>query len=198
MNTPLLSIVIPTIGRDSLPDTLVSIRNQAPSSEIEIIVVEDTFNTTRSFSVGALCDDYDAWYMRYNAGYHEEGHPQTQYGYEQAHGQYLWNLGDDDVMIPDIWSALRKRLDGVPAVWPVMVQARLYPSPRRGDQAVPVVLWSDVGDVRRGRITGQNLICPNVKGKIGLWGDDFEHISRTLALYNNEAVWSPIVVAECF
>jgi hypothetical protein len=197
VSRPLCTVVIPTQGRPSLLATLESLRPEHHDGErAEVLVVANTHGPLLS-DVAATCRAFGVTYLEHDAGYHDWGHPQYRYGYERATGSHILCLGDDDVSVegafPTIRAAIRESEPG-----PLLFRVELHPSPTRGDQAVPVVLWSDVGDLRRGRVTGQNLCCPNVAGRIGDWRDDFHHIAETIRLWEGRVTWRPELIARMY
>lgn len=195
MSRPLLTVVIPTQGRSTLPRALKSIRSQA-SHEVEILVVADT-HSPLLMDVAALCRDECAIYLEHDAGRHNWGYPQLNYGYERAQGAYLLNIGDDDVMVPGAPRAITRAIGDVGS-GPILFRAELHPSPNRGDQRVPVVLWSDVGDLRRGRVTGQNLCTPNDPSRLAQFPDDFTQMVDTIDRWGGLVTWRSEIIVRMY
>lgn len=104
-DAPWLSIVIPTIGRDSLSDTLDSIDAQPASllDGVEVLVVGDTYggHTTQLEGVRsylALEHPLGRYrFLEHDGGMHMYGQPQRTYGARQARGDWVWFTQDDNV-----------------------------------------------------------------------------------------------------
>jgi hypothetical protein len=79
----------------------------------------------------------------------------------------------------------------------LLFRALMHPSVSRpcGD---PLLLWGQRGLIRRGRVTGQNLIAPNVPAKLGRWIDDYEHLEQTVNLWDGLVEWRDEVIAKCY
>jgi glycosyltransferase involved in cell wall biosynthesis len=194
---PILTVVIPTQGRETLHRALASIRAQAGPEDVQLLVVADTHSVLQG-PVRSIAAELQADYAEHDAGYHDWGYPQLDYGYKRASGRYIMNIGDDDIWLPGAYGAIRLALGQQLSPRPLMFKAELQPSPNRGDQRVPVVLWSDRRDLRRGRITGQNLCAPNVQSKLGRWTDDFSHTIETINLWNVGVDWIDAVICRCY
>lgn len=108
MSRPLFTVVIPTIGRDSLPKTLASIPAAIENDLVEVIVVADAHgnNAYNLHKIEADARRFGARYLEVDAGYHDVGSPQLQAGYAAAEGQWILNCGDDDIyepLFPELW-----------------------------------------------------------------------------------------------
>lgn len=192
------SIVIPTIGRDTLPRTIESIRSNAQSGKsAEIIVVADTHGPLRS-DVRSLAKRYGAAYHEVDAGFHDWGSPQLQHGYGVATGDFIQNMGDDDVMEPFAFETMKRAIDSLDAMVPLMFRTVLHPSPVRGN-TVPVVLWHHPELVDKA-ITGQCFVIPNDEAKIGSWSIlvDFGFITDTVRLWDGRVEWRTEVISQCY
>lgn len=199
MNRPFLTVVIPTQGRSTLSRAISSIRSQmgAGAGAVEVLIVADTHSGLIQ-DVKSLAESFEAHYTEHDAGYHDWGYPQLGYGYAHAEGRYIMNFGDDDIWLPGAFDTIRLAIGSQDRQRPLMFKAELQPSPHRGDQRVPVVLWSDREDYRRGRITGQNLCAPNVPGRLGRWGDDFSHTIETINSWDGRVDWIDSVICRCY
>lgn len=197
MSRPLVTVVIPTQGRATLPRALASLRPEHHDGvRAEVLVVADTHGPLLS-NVARAAGQYGARYLELDAGRHDWGYPQLNYGYEHASAGHLMNIGDDDVMIPGSLRAIVRAIgDSEPG--PILFQAELHPSPNRGDQRVPVVLWSDVGDLRRGRVTGQNLCAPNDPSRLGRFPDDFTQMTDTIDRWGGQVTWYPATIVRMY
>jgi hypothetical protein len=96
---PLISVVIPTIGRHTLETTIRSIRKQANIGQVEILVIADSHNNRFEKPLQdsqKLCISEHADYHEFDGRQHCFGHPQRGYGQRIAHGQWVAYLQDDD------------------------------------------------------------------------------------------------------
>lgn len=195
---PFLSVVVPTIGRQSLPDTLASIRRQAIPAEI--LVVADTFELDPDIrsAITREAARWDARHLEVDAGYHDTGSPQLQAGYAAATAPWIVNCGDDDVYEPLAFLTIKRAITEVGEIVPLMFRTVLHPSPVRGNQQ-PIVLWQHPTLTNR-NITGQCLVLPNRQDKIGRWDIlvDFGFITSTIELWEGRVAWRTEVVSQCY
>jgi hypothetical protein len=193
MTRPLLSVIIGTQGRATLPRALASLHD----ARIETIVVADTHGPLLS-NVAETAHLFGARYAEHDAGYHDFGHPQAQIGQEMARGSWLAYLGDDDVWLPGAVDTIAGVIARLPTPAPIMFRSLMHPSPSRpcGDT---MALWR-IPTITRGYVTGQNIVCPNDPERLGTWGDDFDFIERTVGLYGGPSavLWRSEVIAECY
>jgi glycosyltransferase involved in cell wall biosynthesis len=92
MSNPLVSVIIPTFNREKYLDSAIqSVTNQTYSN-IEIIVIDDGSNTNYAESI---CSKYANCYYYYkpNGGISSA----RNYGIEQARGEFIAFLDDDDL-----------------------------------------------------------------------------------------------------
>lgn len=191
----MFSVVIPTIGRDSLPKTLDAI-----PSGVEVLIVADTHGPLLT-DVRAIAEAYGARYLEHDAGYHDTGSPQLQLGYAEATGRYIQNMGDDDVMEPYAFEAMQRAIEEVGEPMPLMFRTVLHPTwpdPRRGNRQ-PVVLWGDP-EIRDKNVTGQCFVTPNDQSKIGRWDIlvDYGFIESTVALWGGKVAWRTEIISQCW
>lgn len=191
-----LTIVIPTQGRHTLPRCLESLLpDRHAGVRAEVLVVADT-HSPLLMDVEALCREYGVTYLEHDAGYHDWGYPQLRRGYEVAQGAYIMNVGDDDVYVP---GALPASLNAIEEVGegPIMFRAEMHPSPNRGHRGAPMLVWTE-RRLEEGIITGQNLVTPNVPGRIGGWSCDWKHALETVALWGGLVHWRDEIIARCY
>jgi glycosyltransferase involved in cell wall biosynthesis len=192
---PDLTIVIPTQGRATLPRCLASLWAQFHDGyRAEVLVVADT-HSPLLMDVRAACRAEGVTYLEHDAGYHDWGYPGLRYGYEQASGSHILNIGDDDAYIPGALPAIMAAIEEV-GEGPVMFRAEMHPSPNRGNGR-PVVLWSQQR-LEEQVITGQNLATPNVPGRIGGWSNDWKHALETVALWGGLVHWREEIIVRCY
>lgn len=181
------TVVIPTIGRETLARTLESIDPRLAS----VIVVADTHGPLLS-DVEKIAREYDASYADLDAGAHDTGSPQLHLGYQLAGGTYVMSCGDDDVYEPDAFETILSAMGDHPAMFKVV----LYPNEQRGN-TTPAELWSEPA-IERFKVTGQGFVTPNVKPTMGRWVDDVTFMRETVALHGGRIDWREEVIARCY
>lgn len=195
---PLFTVVIPTLGRDTLERTLSSIRGQRTGNLAEILVVLDSFDADAATMIATMetCGLYGAIYSEHNAGRHDTGSPQLALGYSQAKGQWILNCGDDDVYEPFAFLAMQRAIEHDVTTRPLMFRTVLHPAQQRGDQRESIVLWQEPR-IERGRITGQCFLAPNVPDKLGRWVDDVTFMAETVERWGSVG-WRTEVISQCY
>jgi len=198
MNRPTFSVVIPSLGkRMTLYRTLDSILGQTDCAEA--IVVADAYEMDPDTLRGlrAVCEGYGARFLAHDAGHHDAGSPQIALGFEHARGTWLLNAGDDDLYVPGAFDAMRRAIDDQADRRPLLFRAELHPAPHRTN-AAPVVLWDREGEIREGRVTGQNFCCPNDPDRLGRWVNDWTFIQTTVAAYDGRVDWREEITCRCY
>lgn len=196
-----LTVVIPTKGRPTLLRCLQSIAVQTVKPDV--LVVIDTFGPTpegylTKEEVIDECAEFDVRSVYYNAGYSDWGYPQLEYGYLMGDcHSFIMNIGDDDVLVEDVFDKVMVVTESN-GIKPYLFQAELHPSPHRGNKE-PVLLWNDHDrSITRGKVTGQNLVVPNIPHLFGRMVDDFEFIRATIERWHGLVQWVPIVTSRCY
>ena len=192
-----LTVVIPTQGRATLPRCLESMRTDLQGGyQAEILIVADT-HSPLLMDVEGLCHLAGVTYLEHDAGYHDWGYPQLQVGYERAQGDYILNIGDDDVYETGAFTVIRQAIAELDSPRPLLFRALMHPSVSR-PCGNPLLLWGQRGLIKRGRVTGQNLIAPNVLERLGTWVDDFIHLEQTVNLWGGLVEWRDECIARCY
>jgi hypothetical protein len=193
---PELTIVIPTQGRHTLPRCLESMRPEFHGGyRPQVLVVADT-HSGLLMDVKAAAQAIGAEYLEHDAGTHNWGYPQLQYGYERADGDYILNIGDDDVYEAGAFETIRRVIDDVGA-GPILFRALMHHSATRSIGG-SLLLWRDRGNLERGTVTGQNFAMPNVPGRTGFWWDDFCHMEAVIGAWGGLVHWREEVIARCY
>lgn len=192
VSKPLLSVIVPTIGRSTLTRTLQSIRGQAGSDVCEILVVADTHGgdfVVDLADVPQVCAEYKARYLEHDGGEHCVGQPQRTYGATQATGTWLHWLQDDDIWLPDAWASIAQSIHLGPTC------PRLF----RVITQWGFTVWNRQS-LRLGNIDADCIVTPNVPDKTAPWGmeytGDYVMIRDTAELWGGQVVWEMPLIAE--
>ena len=199
MTTPLLSVIIPTVGRPSLARTVRSLQCQCSWLSWEAILVGDTHSGKWAPDLPAAdalaARDPHLRYVEHDGGVHAWGQPQRNFGATVARGRYLAWLGDDDLYLPGAFDAIGKAI-------------RSLDEPRvllfRWIAPWKQVLWHTAGFLgdEPGHIDAECIVCPNVPERLGTWTlryqGDFDFIQETIACWGGleRTIWQPEVIAQ--
>lgn len=121
--TPTLSVVIPTLGRDSLKRQLDSLLPQLNRQD-EVIVVADALGDYSkasdivcmcSYNKAVTCSSVNGGFPAVHFSKTDNtvsslGSAQRNQGIEQAIGHYIWHVDDDDYCSPDAVKTIRNAL----------------------------------------------------------------------------------------
>lgn len=183
-----LSIIIPTMGRETLRRTLESIRPQLMPDD-EVLVVSD------GLAYSDFWEDVKEW----SAEFKElscidprscYGHAQRNFGLSAATKHYVTFCGDDDVYDQDAFSVVREAIATNPG----------RPLIFRVDTWSCGLVWHDevleVGNVDCG-----GFVVPNDKERLGTFSyryeGDYDFINGTLRGYPEGPVWRPERIQVC-
>lgn len=204
MIKPMFSVVIPTVGRRSLPDTLASI-----PPEVEVIVVADKFEPKPDFErIYYMCRMRPGTrYLELDVGKHDTGSSQIDFGMRRAEGEYLLNFGDDDIYEPFAFDKMKRAIEMERHRWthydalPFMFRVALHPTwpdPRRGNRNIAVI-WRFPAVIDK-NITGQCFVVPNKPDLLGNWfgNVDLEFMQTTVANYDGICVFREEIIAQCY
>lgn len=184
---PLLSVVIPSIGKPGLESTLRSVRQQPDGDMVEIIVVGDTLDGPLP-GVETLAMKYRACYIPHAGTAHCWGQEQRQAGMAHATGRWLSFLADDDIWYSGALAAIRS-----------LVLHASRPQLFRVQHWIGRLIW-DIPTLASGHIDANCIVTPNDPLRLGEWGmryeGDFDFIAGTAARYDG-VDWRPEVIGIC-
>lgn len=165
------SIVIPTIGRDSLRDLISQLVPQLGIGD-ELVVVSDG----PSPRARAIAERWPGWVRYHERGpTHRWGNSQRNHGVSVAKGTHLMFLDDDDRVNPGYIDVSRKVASEHPD------RILMFRMSRKGG-----ILW-DLPRLKESHFSTQMFVIPNVKGKLGTWSEryagDADFFMSTLAFY---------------
>jgi glycosyltransferase involved in cell wall biosynthesis len=185
---PILSLVVPTIGRPGLERALASVAAQPEADRVEVVVVADTHG--REVAAPDLAAFRHAAFHRLDARVACYGHPQRNLGIRVASAPWLAFLDDDDAWTEGALGAILAGIAGSPDR-PLMFRMA-YPD--------GTVLWRRRA-LAVGNVGTPMFVCPRHPDLLGHWGlryeGDFDFFSTTLARYpegRDALVWRPEVV----
>jgi hypothetical protein len=169
------SIIVPTCGRRSLARTLASLKNQVAADKDEVLLVTDGCqpHAARLFAASGLpgrCIEM--------AATHDYGGTQRNRGMDEARGDYLLFMDDDDIYTPDALETVRTALHDAPGC-PHLFRMRYAADGR--------VLWHG-RDLVLGNVSTQMIVFPN-QPNLKRWDSLHGHDHRFIV--NNLPLWPP-------
>ena len=196
---PLLSVIVPTVGRPSLERTVNSLLRQGEWLPWEAILVGDTHAGTWTPQLGRAADLAARYsehlrYVEHDGGCHAWGHPQRNHGATVARGRYLSWLGDDDIYVRWAFETLAQALGGREDAPRVHLFRWIAPWKQ--------LLWHTAGYLEESHIDAECIICPNDPEKLGTWTNryqgDYDFIRETVDRWGGleRVIWQPEVIAQ--
>src|SRR5579862_6289083 len=183
MGRPVFSVIVPASGRDTLMQTLKSIR-RADRGDIEVLVIGDGDQPVSEGIVGQF-----GWgAARYIAGpqTRQWGQTQRMLGMVEARGDYLMFMDDDDVYRRRAFTHVRRAVAADPGRV-ILFRMRRYDA----------VFWQRPV-IERGQVATPQFVVPNMPGNLGSWltgreASDYSFIRETVGLLG-EPVWNRKVI----
>lgn len=186
---PLVSIIIPTIGRPTLGGLLDSIPNDPA---IEVIVVGDSHGHHFDAEILTARNRYltpHCYWHEHDGGKHAWGHAQRNYGMRAATGTWLIFSQDDNIFAPDAFDLIREAIEKQPYPRPLLFRIMTWQAG---------IVWKTPRLVL-GDIDADCIVVPNIPDKLGHWGDryngDFDFIQSTYNLWWGDVAWRPELIA---
>lgn len=148
-----LTVITPTVGRDSLRDTLASIAPQLRKGDEHLVIGDGS-----QPDAAAICAEF---VVSYHDGPSSRtyGTLQRDYGIDIAKGEYVAFCDDDDVFTPDALDTIRAAIAEHPNT-PLLFRMA---TPYYG------VLWADKA-VREGNVGTPMIVTPRYDD-LPLWHD---------------------------
>lgn len=186
-----LTIVVPTIGRDSLQNTLDSIKSQIRQFDQVFVVADGTFPHSQD-----LVRKYGIQFGYFNIpdGPHNDwGARARNYGMSFAKKAYISFMDDDDEYLPGAFEAIKNAVHEFPGQ-PFMFRMK------HGDRTI----WNSK-EIKMNNVSSQMVVVPNDQGRLGQFTDryegDFDFIRSTADLYfpdQNPYIWREETIAVLF
>jgi hypothetical protein len=191
MRTPWLSVVIPTIGRDSLEHTIASLDAQPESAGLEVLVVADTFGGTTPALERArekIQASRHHW-VEYDAGFHMVGQPQRTYGAHLASAPWVWFSQDDNIAAEDALASIEMVIDNETKRRPLFFRFRSF----WGE-----LLWREPY-LALGNIDADCLVFPRPIAQNVQWGlryeGDFDAARAAFQLARGDVAWVDQIIS---
>lgn len=189
---PLLTVVVPTIGRATLPRALRSIREQVGPETVELLCVGDTHGDEFRLALAAvpgLCAEFAARYVAHDGGQHCVGQPQRQRGMAEARGRWVMWGQDDSRWLPGAWAAIRASLRTHPH------GPRLF----RVQTQWGFIVWQQRA-LAEGNCDADGICVPKDPARLGAWGrryeGDWDFLRTTVALWDGALHYETALIAE--
>ncbi len=195
---PRLSIIIPTCGRESLNDVILSIFRNGGTKVDEILVVGDGPQPMSRRIAGLMSSISGFPEVRYfeHGPHRQTGGPQRNFGMTQATGTHLIAIDDDDLYVNDALTIVRQAILEHP------LNVLLFKEESKVVRHSWGVVWKDK-EIRRGNVGTQMVVAPNIPGRVGQWGstyeNDYDFIRSTVDLLprkDADVVWIDRVIVE--
>ena len=188
---PWLSVVIPTVGRDTLQMTLDSLSAQPECEGVEVLVVGDTFGG-RTPALEQACIRVElagyTW-LEHDAGLHCVGQPQRTFGARMAKAPWVWFSQDDNVAARDSLAAIEAAIDQQVSARPLFFRMRTH----WGRD-----IWRSP-DLMLGNIDADCLVFPRAIAKQVEWGlryeGDYDAATRAVELSGGDVAWVDEIVS---
>lgn len=188
-----ITVVVPTVGRESLKKTLVSLGWQRWRKDDQILIVGDGRQDRAREMVQS---DSRFTYVEVpgpgNSWGHSVRNEVNRLGL--ATGSHIVNLDDDDILVQDAVSTICEEIEKTPNV-PLLFQ---MDARNRGLGFV----WSKPWGIVDRNVSSACIVTPNVKEKLGRWDEtkyngDLSFVQETVGLYSGAVRWVPFVTTIC-
>jgi len=188
---PWLSVVIPTIGRDSLQMTFDALGAQPECAGVEVLVVADTYGgNTDELTRARLRTELAGFnWLEHDAGFHCVGQPQRTHGARQAHAPWIWFGQDDNVPAKDSLALIEQTIDAQEHARPLFFRMRTF----WGSE-----VWHEPM-LSIGNIDADCLVFPRAIAKQVEWGlryeGDYDAAKHAYQLSDGDVGWIDEVVS---
>lgn len=195
MTTPTISFIVPTAGNPKIEYCLASIVPQLSDGD-EVLVVGDTvdgpLDATEEIVNSFKPSQGKVIYLPAPRNtQHSWGHREINYGMHNAIGQWLSFNDDDDIWSPGSAKVIREAAE-LAVDRPILFRFLTYHG---------FIAWTSRTLFMQDQVGGHCIVCPNIPGKVGQWGDhyqgDWTFIEETVNLHGGPAqiIWREEIIA---
>lgn len=193
MATPWLSVVVPTIGRSTLPDLLDSMDKQADPSGVQVLLVADTHggqtHDLRVMRMESYVRGPRYRWIEHDAGRHAWGHPQRMEGMRQAVAPWIAFSQDDNILTEGAFSAIWEGIQTSHEPKPLLFKVRTWQAG---------IVWKEPR-IRHSNVDADCIVVPNDPERLGTWADeyagDFHFIEQTAKKWGGNVRFLDAVIA---
>lgn len=171
-----LTVVVPTLGRPTLLNTLRSIDRQARPGDRVLVMADGPSPMARSIfkPFGRRGGTNGRWVYEEHRHLGCYGHPLRNIALEREHGRHVATIDDDDVYLPGALDAIRESACARPVIFR-MRMGRDHPA--RG-----VTVWHDPR-VAYGNVGTPMVVAPACGARFGLeYGGDLVYAEQAVAV----------------
>lgn len=179
-----LCVITPTIGRDTLRDTLQS---AALSEYDQWLVLSDGEQPAARAIVDEFKDDKpELVYIEVKNQHRNYGNYQRDLGMRLSDKDFFIFMDDDDIFVPDAIDRIRREINGRKPK-PVMFRMIHYANH---------IIWQ-TQQLAVGNIGGTMFVVPNIKSRLGKWSDDSTYQSDFMFIESTLKKWPPQSLLWC-
>jgi len=193
-----LSIIVPTVGRPTLQQTIRSIIDNGFRKNVdELLVISDG----PSPEAEKILDFYRRWIdSKFTVGPVTKmvGQAQKNVGLEKAFGSHVVVMDDDDTYSPGAIDSIRQVVSENPTRPHLFKMLACSPRHSYGH------CWRSK-EILCGNVGTPMLVAPNVPGRVGRFGNhysgDFDYVKSTVNLYpekEDALIWVDQVIAYIY
>lgn len=200
---PNLTVIIPTVGRNTLTRTLDSIVGQRLQEDDQVLVCGDD-NPTASKEMDL---PLGAWehivtglgpqfkFHRLDAGEGTWGNAQRNAMIPLATSEWVLFQDDDDIFMPCAFDTIRMMATVQEKHGSNTEKVPMY---FRYEGPSGVLFWRKAGDILRNEIGGHSIVAPNGP-RLAAWGDgysgDWDYVARTSKNFKDLGFWHPHILS---
>ena len=189
VESPTISLVIPTVSRPTLARTLASVAGQLWIPGDEVILVLDGPQPIARELAGQF--HLTIRVIEVPGPSKNWGHTPRNLVNQSAIGTHLMNLDDDDELTGNAVEVVRRAIAATPD--------RPHIFRMSGHPAVGTV-WKEK-TIREGNVGTPMIVTPNIAGKVAQfnpnrYAGDFDFIRQTCELYPDGPIWNEEVICK--
>lgn len=194
-----LTVIIPTLCRDTLVRTLDSIAGQRLQEDDQILVCQDSWpghasDMTPSAAMADTVRSYGPQFQfhQHDAGEGTWGNDQRNAMIPKATGDWVLFQDDDDIFVPGAFNTIRIMADRQED------KGDKSPMYFRFEGPNGTLFWRKAGEILRNHIGGHCIVAPRGP-KLAAWGKgytgDYEYVARTSMNFKDFGYWYPHILS---